>query len=92
MYNRYIPTADGTYKRQIMHAKTEAPVATQACNTNPAPHPVQTKKSGEKLSLPISLETEDLLVLLILAVVLLGNHDGDNLPLIVTMAAFILLG
>ena len=93
VYNRYIPSADGTYRRQIVHAQTEqaeqvSPVPQQEPITQTPPPRAVGKQS---LFPSLSLDRGDLLVLLILLLILTDGEDNDPLTILVTLAAFFIL-
>ena len=101
MYNRYIPTPDGSYKKQSM------PDCTPPCPEPPGPKkppgpppkppepptaPCGGKSIGDFLGqlLPAGFDTEDLIVVLLL-LLMSGNCDsGPNMPLI-TMLIYLFL-
>ena len=96
MYNRYVPTADGTYRRQIVSttAQQPCPKDAPAPTAETAPQPPQrtsVQLPGITPGLPTRPETGDLLVLLILLLVLLEGQETDTLTVLVTLAAFLLL-
>ncbi|MBQ7565900.1 MAG: hypothetical protein IJT18_02170 [Oscillospiraceae bacterium] len=79
MYNRYIPSADGTYRRETV-AQSAAP-----CSDAKTP-----LRGG--LSLPrLQLDTGDLLVLAILLLLLIDGDGDDPLSSLIAIAAFLLL-
>ena len=79
MYNRYIPSADGTYRRETV-AQSAAP-----CPDAKAP-----ARGG--LSLPrLQLDAGDLLVLAILLLLLIDGDGDDPLSSLIAIAAFLLL-
>jgi len=90
MYNRYVPTADGCYQRQIMRSAKEPPAVPPRQEAPKKEENTVCEKTAAA-PLPIKLESEDLLVLLILALVLMSGQESDNLPILITIAAFILL-
>ena len=96
MYNRYIPSEDGTYRRQVVEercGKREPPPAKPAAppQKKPAPRPQPSAPAPRApLSLFCGMDTADLLILLIL--LLLMTDDGsDNTSLIITIALYFLL-
>ena len=103
MYNRYIPSADGTYRRQTVPTPgRQQPPQSQpmpAPTSQSAPKPPQTPPQEREPRQPpfkgplhgIHLDTGDLLVLLILLLVLTEGEDSDPLSALVTLAAFLLL-
>ena len=93
MYNRYIPSSDGTYHRQVVHKQTPTPIQPEQKPAAQTPvTPMPSKAEQCKLQLPhFQPDQGDLLVLLILLLMLTDGEDADPLSLLVTMAAFILL-
>lgn len=92
MYNRYIPTPQGTYRREIVHAKERpdnppSPVKQTSTVCSSAP----TASRTPVLTQGLKLDMQDILVLAVLLLIFLNEDGGDNLPLLITMAAFILL-
>ena len=92
MYNRYIPSSDGTYRRQIIQKQTPEhqpppPPMAQAA----APHKPNTTPPQLPRLPTFQPDCGDLLVLLILLLLLTDGEEADPLSLLVTMAAFILL-
>lgn len=90
MYNRYIPSGDGSY---ICQPVAELPPldrgSTEPIRTAPAP---QSPCGSLRLLLPSNLETDDLLILLILLLLLLDREDGaDSTTALVAAAAFLIL-
>ncbi len=92
MYNRYIPTAEGTYRREVITTanKVEPPPCPRE-PVSPAPQALPPQQSCTVPLLPIHLDMQDILVLLVLVLLLLQGGSGDGLSLLITMAAFILL-
>lgn len=89
MYNRYIPSADGTYTRKVVSSASKPqskpePPAPPCAKEPPRPQPIP------KSLLP-QLDAGDLLVLLILVLVLTEGEDTDPLSLLITLAAFFLI-
>ena len=91
MYNRYIPSQDGSYRRQIIRGETspqntqsEKPVQEPAaCNIPPKPAPGSVK-------LPLQLDTGDLLVLLVLLLIL-NDGNGNMMSTLIAIAAFLFM-
>lgn len=86
MYNRYIPTEDGTYRRQVVgnrQTRSSPNVPTPAKPLEPPPSPAQP-------SLFLGLDTADLLILLILILVMM-DEGRDNTTLLLTAALYFLL-
>ena len=95
MYNRYIPSSDGTYQRKIVQSSTEVPKAEkppakaeQVAATIQPSCPAPNQKS--KLSFP-QLDTGDILVLLILLLILIEGEDADPLSVLITLGVFLFL-
>lgn len=95
MYNRYVRDADGNYQRRIMgSAAAEAPAI---CSETDPPKPRTEGTHKKKLSaprppaFPVSLETGDLLVLLILLLILTEGEEADKTALLITICAFLML-
>lgn len=90
MYNRYIPAPDGTYKKHSISAPP--------CPPTPPPEPPQFHKPsgngniGHFLGnlLPAGLDTEDLIVVLLLLLISGDCKDGSNTALI-TMLIYLFL-
>ena len=90
MYNRYIPAPDGPYKK---HSISDPP-----CPPTPPPEPPQFHKPsgngniGHFLGnlLPAGLDTEDLIVVLLLLLISGDCKDGSNTALI-TMLIYLFL-
>ena len=92
MYNRYIPSSDGTYHRQVVHKQTPTTQPEQKPAAQTPVTPIPSHAAQNKVSLPhFQPDQGDLLVLLILLLMLTDGEDADPLSLLVTMAAFILL-
>ena len=84
MYNRYIPTADGTYRRQ-----TVAQAETASADTIPE-GPSRPSTAGGQLR-PAQPDLGDLLVILILLLVLSESDGNDAMGVLIAMAAFLFL-
>ena len=90
MYNRYIPAPDGTYKK---HSVSDPP-----CPPTPPPEPPKFHKPpgsgniGHFLGnlLPAGLDTEDLIVVLLLLLISGDCKDGSNTAL-TTMLIYLFL-
>ena len=86
VYNRYIPQPDGRYLRMDVQPPQETPAqpmqSAPPCNAG-----------GGFLSrlLPRGTDTGDLLVIAILLLLLVDSDADDPLPVLLTLAAFILL-
>ena len=98
VYNRYIPQPDGTYLRmdvqpqQTTAAPQPEPQPAAPC-AQPLPPAPCARPEGGFLSrlLPRGADTGDLLVIAILLLLLVDSDADDPLPVILTLAAFILL-
>ena len=96
VYNRYIPQPDGTYLRMDVQPQqtTAAPEPQPAAPcAQPLPPAPCARAEGGFLSrlLPRGADTGDLLVIAILLLLLVDSDTDDPLPVILTLAAFILL-
>lgn len=96
VYNRYIPQPDGTYLRMDVQPQqtTAAPEPQPAAPcAQPLPPAPCARPEGGFLSrlLPRGADTGDLLVIAILLLLLVDSDTDDPLPVILTLAAFILL-
>ena len=88
MYNRYIPAPDGTYKK---HSVSDPP-----CPPTPPPEPPKFHKPsgsgniGHFLGnlLPAGLDTEDLIVVLLLLLISGDCKDGSNTALTTMLICF----
>ena len=99
VYNRYIPQPDGTYLRmdvqqpqQTASAPQPEPQPAAPCAPPLPPAPCARPEGGflGRL-LPRGADTGDLLVIAILLLLLVDSDTDDPLPVILTLAAFILL-
>lgn len=90
MYNRYIPTEDGSFRRQSL------PDSPQPMSPPPAPPPSSPRKPVENAGsflgglLPRGLDTEDLIVVLLLLLMSENCTDTPNTALI-TMLIYLFL-
>ena len=90
MYNRYIPTEDGSFRRQSL------PDGPQPLSPSPAPPPGFPHKPAENAGsflgglLPRGLDTEDLIVVLLLLLMSENCTDTPNTALI-TMLIYLFL-
>ena len=84
MYNRYIPSANGTYRRQTVAQEQAGPAGAAAGSAVCPPDPPAEKQS----SVP---DPGDLLVLLILLLVLSESDGSDAMGVLIAIAAFLLL-
>ena len=90
MYNRYIPAPDGTYKKHSISDPPHSPT--------PPPEPPKIHKLSENGNighflgnlLPAGLDTEDLIVVLLLLLISGDCKDGSNTALI-TMLIYLFL-
>ena len=90
MYNRYIPAPDGTYKK---HSVSDPP-----CPPTPPPEPPQfhTPSGNGNIGhflgnlLPAGLDTEDLIVVLLLLLISGDCKDGSNTALITMLICLFL--
>lgn len=84
MYNRYIPSEDGSYRKHSMPEPPPPPPGPPAPRPPEPPRP----KPGQSLGaffgglLPASFDTEDLIVVLLLLLMSQDCKDGPNTPLI----------
>ena len=106
MYNRYVPQSDGSYRRSsIREQRREPPPEPLSPDPRPIPGPSEPPdcpphpeyrprppKAGSYLRnlLPADLDTEDLLVILLLLLMTGEGRDGGNLPLL-TLALYLFL-
>ena len=88
MYNRYVPSEDGTYRRQVVEERKPQPQPKPACPPPQKPPPA--KPPARKSSLLSGLDTADLLLLLIL-LLLMSDNGSDNTSLALTIALYFLL-
>ncbi len=92
MYNRYIPSADGTYQRKIV--PSPRPKQPEPALPTPPPSPQRPPQAKEAVmpSFPkLQLDTGDILVLLILLLILTEGEDSDPLSLLITIGAFLFM-
>lgn len=98
MYNRYVPSADGTYQRRVMPSPQKSPQrpSPQEPPKTPPPPPEPPKPESCLPSKPIKpplqlhLDTGDVLVLLILLLVLNEGEEIDTFSILITLAVFLL--
>lgn len=85
MYNRYIPDANGGYRRMEVGGVPcgEASNAEPSEERRVRKQPTQGAKCG--------MDTDDLLILLILLLLLQDGEETDRLYILTALAAFILL-
>lgn len=101
VYHRYIPNADGSYRREIVDASAPPapppaptvipPDADCGAFTPPKPPGADRMEHCLKRLLPKSMDTGDLLILLILLLLLVDGDEDDALSVLLTFAAFLLL-
>ena len=104
MYNRYIPQSDGSYRRSSVREPRRETPPQMPC-PEPPPPPEQSvcpppvpehrpcpPRAGSYLRnlLPAELDTEDLLVILLLLLMTGEGREGGNLPLL-TLALYLFL-
>lgn len=94
MYNRYVPSADGTYQRKVMPSpQRSAPPPHR--EESPPPQPPRTESAPTtkqpKPLFQLNLDTGDVLVLLILLLVMTEGQETDTLSILITLAAFLLM-
>ena len=96
VYNRYIPQPDGSYLRMDVQPPQETsaqPMQSEPSCAPPLPAAPPCNAGGGFLSrlLPRGTDTGDLLVIAILLLLLVDSDADDPLPVLLTLAAFILL-
>lgn len=102
VYNRYIPDADGSFRRMRVEERAAAPPITvappQEAASPPCPPPCENQQPacrevGHPLRglLPAGMDTGDLLILVILLLLLIDGDEDDTLSVLLTFAAFILM-
>lgn len=97
MYNRYVPQGDGSYRRHPVQDRTRPrPVAPPTpCEPeaeNPSRHCPPPMGAGSFLKglLPAGLDTEDLLIVVLLLLMSGEGREDRNLPLL-TLALYLFL-
>lgn len=96
MYNRYIPQNDGSYrKRTVPEPPRGYPPKSEAPPFMPPPPPPRgqpPRQAGSFLKslLPVGLDTEDLLILVLLLLMSGDCREDNQLPLL-TLALYLLL-
>ncbi len=103
MYNRYVPQADGSYRRSRVGDPPPPPCPPLAppCDppkaNNPPPCPPSKpqpckQNSGDFLSrlLPKNLDTGDLIVILLL-LLMAGDHPEDQNIALLTLAVYLFM-
>ena len=101
LYNRYIPDADGSFRRMRVEERAAAPpiiaAQPQEAASTPCPPPCEPqpvcREVGHPLRglLPAGMDTGDLLILVILLLLLIDGDEDDTLSVLLTFAAFILM-
>lgn len=91
MYNRYVPAADGSYRRQLITGQNSAPQPASEPQPACIPTPTHAEHREKSLLTGLSLDTGDILVLLILLLVLFEGEDTDPMSILITLAAFFIL-
>lgn len=83
MYNRYVPTQDGTFLRQSLPDQVPLPASRE---------PVKDQTIGSFFSnlLPSGFEAEDLIVVLLLLLISGNGKEGPNTALI-TLVIYLFL-
>lgn len=90
VYNRYIPQPDGRYLRMDVQPPQETPAQPMQSEPSCAP-PCNAGGGFFSRLLPRGTDTGDLLVIAILLLLLVDSDADDPLPVLLTLAAFILL-
>lgn len=95
MYNRYIPTPDGGYQKHSVPDRPPPPPPgppQQPPGPPKPPRPPESGNIGHFLGnlLPVGLDTEDLIVVLLLLLMSGDCKDGSNTALI-TMLIYLFL-
>lgn len=94
MYNRYVPSPDGTYERKVIGHTSGKPVPTvpdSVPQKEPAVQQTVRQVVKQKSVLPqLHLDTGDILVLLILLLVMTEGEESDPMGALITLAAFLL--
>ena len=101
VYNRYIPDADGSFRRMRVEERAAAPPITavqpQETASAPCPPPREPQPACREVGhplrglLPAGIDTGDLLILVILLLLLIDGDEDDTLSVLLTFAAFILM-
>lgn len=105
MYNRYVPQSDGSFRRHSIQPQRREPPTPpppppeHTCDCPPPPpprprpeHRCPPPKAGNYLRnlLPANLDTEDLLVIVLLLLMTGEGREEQNLPLL-TLALYLFL-
>ena len=94
MYNRYVPDQNGHYRCTVVEtdaARVAASPAAQMHLPSDVAAGLPARKNPVLSLLPSSLDSGDLLVLLILLLILMDSAEDDRLSILITIAAFLLL-
>ena len=87
MYNRYIPSEDGTYRRQRMEQSVPAQTTEQTLHPMSVnPH----RRTADNSILSGKFDSEKLLLIVILLLLLTDDQDDDLVILIAALAFLIL--
>ena len=90
MYNRYIPTNNGIYKRQTVCIPDWDPEEEQHTSTSCENEPQPCTSKTVSCSSGHGLDLGDLLLLCIVILILLESEE-DYFPIIIAAAAYLLL-
>ena len=96
MYNRYIPTEDGGFRRQVLPEASKSPAPPPPAPPPGPPGPPRPPEKPESIPgffddlLPKGLDTEDLIVILLLLLMSENCRDTPNTAL-VTMLIYLFL-
>ena len=93
MYNRYIPTEDGSFRRQVLPEAEKSPAPPPSAQRPDPPRPPEKPESIPGFFddlLPKGLDTEDLIVILLLLLMSENCRDTPNTALI-TMLIYLFL-
>lgn len=89
MYNRYIPTPDGSYRKSQMPEPAASHCDASCGHCHPA-EPPRTADSFLKNLLPSQLDTGDLLVILLLLLIA-GDSEKEKNHALLTLALYFIL-
>lgn len=96
MYNRYIPTEDGSFRRQVLPEAAKSPAPLPPAPPPGPSSPPRLPEHPESIPgffnnlLPKGLDTEDLIVILLLLLMSENCQDTPNTAL-VTMLIYLFL-
>ncbi len=96
MYNRYIPQSDGSYRRNRMQEQAQqvkpAPQPAAEQFVPPPPAPSNKMGAGDFLRrlLPKNLDTEDLLIIVLL-LLMTGDGKEEKNTALITLALYFFL-